>query len=337
MASSMEQPRQLSVDVFRGLAIVFMVFGNTSLMLGNAPWAAHAEDFGLTPGDLVAPMFVFAIATTYKLSFQQRLQRHGALNTYACFLRRYTCLVGIGFLFHPVFPASAQGVLFGWGTLAAIGFAGLLSLAFVRLPRLARLVVALASLAAYQALLAVPIETAAGPTPVADINLSDNHGGLFGGLGWFAMMLLATAVVDDVRELRPARLLSYGLALCLAGAALHLAWLQWELPAFGGISKQRTTAAFVLVSVGCCSLAFWLVWYLYDARGITGGRSRVLQPLGKNSFLLFLAHPFLVLAAYLLLPGDPPSALVLGASLLNAGLVAWAAVWMNRRGHFLTI
>ena len=27
----------------------------------------------------------------------------------------------------------------------------------------------------------------------------------------------------------------------------------------------------------------------------------------------------------------------LGASLLNAGLVAWAAVWMNRRGHFLTI
>ncbi len=55
--------RYMSIDVFRGIVIVAMVFVNTLSEFNTIPaWSKHAIDFGLTYVDLVAPFFIFAIA-----------------------------------------------------------------------------------------------------------------------------------------------------------------------------------------------------------------------------------------------------------------------------------
>ena len=334
----MQQKRYLSIDVFRGAAIALMVFGNTALMFeGAGAWADHATDYGFTGADLVAPMFIFAIAMTYRVSFTRSLERHGKLDTYVRIMRRYTCLMGIGFLFHPVFPATEQGILFKWGVLAAIGFAGLMTLFFIRLPRLVRLAVAVATLVGHQLLLSTTMKTTVGVQTIADISFQDGHGGLFGGITWFAMMLLGTVVVDDFRKQNLGRLIWYGLGLTLAGVAIHLAWQSTGLPEFGGISKARATPAYALVGLGLSVLLYWVTWYVYDSKAVTKDESTFFQPIAKNSFLLFVVHPFVLVASYLVLGSSAGDLAVAIAAVINTVLIWRFAVWMDRNGHYVVI
>ena len=330
--------RYLSIDIFRGLAIALMVFGNTCLMFkGRVTWADHALDFGCTPGDLVAPMFIFAIAMTYKMAFDRGVAREGKLDTYTKFFRRYTCLAGVGFLFHPIFPISENGIRFAWGTLAAIGLAGLLTLFFIRFSRIMRFALSIAMLVGYQILLARPVTTTGGEMALADVNFLDGHGGILGGVAWFSMMLLGTVVVDNFKEQKLERLLGYGLVMTLLGVGLHASWQFWDIPAYGGISKERMTTAYVLVGVGFSTLLFWFIYWLYDVREITGNKSKYFQPLAKNSFFIFLTHPFLVVATYLILPSDANDAMVLFFAVLNTWLAWRLAVWMDENEHYVII
>ena len=330
--------RYLSIDIFRGLAIALMVFGNTCLIFkGRAAWADHALDFGCTPGDLVAPMFIFAIAMTYKMAFERGVEREDRLDTYTKIFRRYTCFAGVGFLFHPIFPISESGIRFAWGTLAAIGLAGLLTLFFIHFSRVLRFVLSIALLVSYQILLAKPVMTTAGEMSLADVNLFDGHGGIVGGIAWFGMMLLSTVVVDNFKEQKLERLFWYGALLMLMGAGLHISWELWDTPAYGGISKERMTTAYVLVGVGFSTFLFWFIYWLYDVHEITGNKSKYLQPLAKNSFFIFLTHPFLVVAVYLLLPEGANDVIVFSVAVLNTWLAWKLAVWMDENGHYVII
>lgn len=330
--------RYLSIDIFRGLAIGLMVFGNTSLMFkGRGAWADHALDFGCTAGDLVAPMFIFTIAMTYRMSFINGISRGGKLATYTKHFRRYTCFAGVGFLFHPIFPISQSGIQFSWGTLAAIGLAGLGTLFFIQMGRLSRLLIAVSTLAAYQLLLATEVTVATGSMTLADVNFNDGHGGMFGGVAWFCMMLLSTAVIDNFKQQKLSRVFYFGMTLLGLGLCLHASWYFMDTPVYGGISKERMTAAYVFVGVGFSALLFWFIWWLYDVREITGNQSRFFQPLARNSFFIFLAHPFLVVAAYLIMPSDAGDGAVLFASLGNTWLAWKLAVWMDDNGHYVVI
>jgi len=53
-------PRFLSLDVFRGMTICFMIIVNTGGDDSYAP-LQHAKWFGFTPTDLVFPSFLFAV------------------------------------------------------------------------------------------------------------------------------------------------------------------------------------------------------------------------------------------------------------------------------------
>jgi predicted acyltransferase len=61
--------RFLSLDVFRGLTVCFMIIVN-SAGPGAAPYAPldHAEWFGFTPADLVFPSFLFAVGNALSFS-----------------------------------------------------------------------------------------------------------------------------------------------------------------------------------------------------------------------------------------------------------------------------
>ncbi|MBE3065438.1 MAG: DUF1624 domain-containing protein [Spirochaetes bacterium] len=81
---SREQPgerqggRSEAVDKYRGLAIILMVIANHLADIASVPAGLkHAPDVGLTPIDLIAPFFIFAIGLTYGPSYRGRLSRDG--------------------------------------------------------------------------------------------------------------------------------------------------------------------------------------------------------------------------------------------------------------------
>jgi len=123
--------RYLSIDVFRGLAIVTMIFVNVISSFNKVPaWSKHALDYGLTYVDLVTPFFIFAIGLTFILSFNRYQERNGWFQTFLRFIRRYAAFFGMGML-GSLFLFTEQGIFAGWGVLQTIGLAGIFTLLFI--------------------------------------------------------------------------------------------------------------------------------------------------------------------------------------------------------------
>ena len=103
--------RFLSLDVFRGMALCFMIIVNTpgsgSLpfdMLEHAPW------HGFTPTDLVFPSFLFAVGNAMSFSMKKFEHMDNSKVLLTIFKRTFLIFL-IGFLMHwfPFFSYDAQG------------------------------------------------------------------------------------------------------------------------------------------------------------------------------------------------------------------------------------
>jgi predicted acyltransferase len=106
---AVKNERFLSLDVFRGLTVCFMIIVNSSGW-GAPPYAPldHAEWFGFTPTDLVFPSFLFAVGNA--LSFSKT-----KYNSNAAFLskvfKRTLIIFLLGYLMYwfPFFHRAADG------------------------------------------------------------------------------------------------------------------------------------------------------------------------------------------------------------------------------------
>ena len=209
-----------------------------------------------------------------------------------------------------------------WGALQAIGVAGLVTLPFLRLPASWRAAIGLALLAIYQILL---------DNFWLQSVLHSPHGGLFGSLGWAAMLLLATALAE-IYHASPKSQRSYLLAstLTLAGGIL----LAFLLP----ISKNRVSASYILVSLGISALAFALFHFLVDRGGL---RLPLLTAWGKNPLLLYLLHELFI--GVFFLPGilawyaQATPWLVLAQIAVLLGGLSWIAVALERRNWIFSL
>src|SRR5436305_12238922 len=103
-------PRNLSLDVFRGMTVCFMIIVNTP---GNSVTTfsplLHAKWHGFTPTDLVFPSFLFAVGNA--MSFV--MPRWQQLNTSAVvwkILRRTLLIFLLGYLMYwfPFFRIDRQ-------------------------------------------------------------------------------------------------------------------------------------------------------------------------------------------------------------------------------------
>jgi predicted acyltransferase len=313
--------RILSIDLFRGIAILGMVLANYLAGALVVPaWLKHAPDAGLTVIDLVAPFFIFAIGLTYGLSARARIEKGGWGAASQHILFRYLALVGLGCVLSAgeiLFDIYPGGV--NWGVLQGIGVAGLVALPLVRAPGWVRAAAGLALLVAYQAAL----ENGLYP-----LVLGMPHGGLPGAVAWAAMLLLSTALADLYHAKKKS---SFWLA---SAAALALGL---GLAALGVVvSKNRVSASYVLVSLGISGLLFALVAECAAARWFPA--KTLLQAWGRNPLLLYLLH-LLALGLFYLPPfpvwySQAPAWLVaLQALALVAGL-SWAA-WKLRNVRFI--
>jgi len=261
-------------------------------------WLKHAVDAGLTPVDLVAPLFIFAIGLTYGLSARRRLARYGRAAVYGRFVRRYLAILGIGAII-----TGAQDYLgalggYGWGVLQAIGLAGLLALPAVYWRPGAKLIAGLSLLAIYQYVL--------DRYWVSRV-LQLSHGGLPGALGWTAMLILSMGVADLFHRGPRGR-------LRLAWGAIGCAVVGLLLSSVVPVSKNRVSASYVLISVAV-SGALFLLFEVFLSRW----RLALLVAWGQNPLLLYVLH--LVFLGVFVLPRDLGWYVMAGWSLIAVHLV----------------
>jgi predicted acyltransferase len=319
----MQNERIGAIDRFRGFAILSMVLANFMGGVQVIPaWLKHAPDIGLTVIDLIAPFFIFAIGLTFGPSFRRRMQRDGAARTYGHFAVRNLALLGIGAILsagETALGVNTNGV--DWGVLQAIGAAGLLTLAVIRLPAAWRAVIGATLLLVYQ--FALERGMLAGV-------LASPHGGLFGALSWAAMLVLATCLADMYHESGRSKWFFWTAVLvCAGGAALAL---------LSPVSKNRVSATYVMVSLGASGMLFWSFHVL---EGKLPFRSGLLDAWGRNPLALYLAHFLLLGLVYL--PDQPglyaqaPLWLAILEMVLLVLALSGLAIWLKKKRIVLSL
>jgi len=319
----MTTKRILSIDQFRGFAILTMVLANYMGGVKLIPaWLKHAPDVGLTVIDLIAPFFIFAIGLTFGLSFHRRLERDGALKTYTYFLTRYLAIIGLGAIISAGETAIGENTTgVDWGVLQAIGMAGLAALVVIRLPSLYRWLIGAGILVVYQTVL---------DRFLLDFTIRSPHGGLYGSLDWAAMLILGTALADLFHsEGRGRKAFPWVSGLILAlGVALAFV---------SPVSKHRVSPAYVLITLGVSALLF-LAFHLAERFDWQG---RFLVVWGKNPLTLYFLHYLLI--GLVFVPGipaiyqDAPLWLVLIEMVALVGGISAVAYWMDRKNVVISL
>jgi predicted acyltransferase len=309
--------RDRSLDAFRGFAVLTMVAANFLAEKALVPaWLKHAPDIGLTVIDIIAPLFVVAMALPFRDSWKRKRERSGATAAIWETLRRYFALIGIGAILSAGQSyALPNGGVIDWGVLQALGVAGLGLLCLVAAPVWLRLAIGAAIFAAYQ--LALPVTT--------PLVLARSHGGLIGAVDWMAMIIFADAILEIIKTRPRGTVAVAGVAVAAAGAVLSVV-----VP----ISKNRVSGSYILVSLGVSLVLLWLFGMLYRTTKPTR-RPDFLEVWGRRPLALYLAHQIL-LAAFIFPPSTwwhegSPAWLILAQLAALFAILAWLACFLERR------
>ena len=301
-----------------------MVLANYAGGVNIVPaWLKHSNDIGFSIIDVIAPLFIFAISLTFGLSFHRRLERDGALKTYTQFFLRYLAIIGMGALISAAETAVGENITgIDWGVLQAIGMAGLITLAVIRLPTGYRWFIGVGILIVYQIIL---------DHFMLILTIRSPHGGLFGSLNWGAMLILGTAMADMFHsEGHMKNRLTWASGVLLAAGA----GLGFILP----VSKHRVSSTYVLICLGASAILFLLFNWV---NGRFNWKGRFLTAWGKNPLVLYFLH-YVILGIFFL-PGLPslyqaaPLWLVLIEIVVLIGGVSVAALWLDRKNFIISL
>ena len=296
MSSDHPVPRDRALDAFRGLAIVTMVAANFLADKARIPaWLKHAPDVGYTVVDLIAPLFVVAMAISWQYAAGRRdteprggqtpgqgglTPKKGGLSLNVHGIRRGLALIGIGAIFSAGESlALGQAGLTDWGVLQALGIVGISLTLTARLRPWLRLALAFLILFLYQALMPL----------TKDLILARSHGGIIGAVAWTAMGLVALSSIQMVPRQRSST---------VAAIALGYVVLGLSLSRVAPVSKNRVSASYLLISLGLSLLLYQTMRFLYSR-----GKNILswLEPWGRQPLLLYIAHQIL-LALFVLVP-----------------------------------
>lgn len=271
--------RLLSIDQLRGYAIFGMILVNAKGMFGvKVNQLSHHQD-SFTYADTIAPIFMFVVGISMRLSWLRRSQVDGVAATRRAMVKRFSILVLIAF-------AIYMGWL--WDALMDIGLAGLLAVMFIDKSPIVRAAVGCGVALLYQTLVSF---TVYGPWIMRTGKLTDENmpylfkwipyqstlfdvalnGGPFGPLSWCFILLLGTVAYDvlksDDRRLIVTGCLFLGCGLCAAGWVMSIPW--GETKTLWPISAYHMTLPFPLWSTGICFLTLLAFYLLCDVGRIS--------------------------------------------------------------------
>jgi len=317
-----EKKRYLSIDIFKGLSVVLMVFANALAFYDNVPaWSKHADPYGLTYVDLVAPFFIFMLALNFEISFNRRLKLYGRKNTYLRFIRRYLIFVIIGYSLTIDYVSGM--IIFRWGTFQILGTAGLILLLLVEFKPFIRIMVAILLMIIHQIILS---------TDLALIIYNGIEGGFFGILSWISMMLVSSIISRGLINGKIKEYFLYGgIFFSVLGIIANLLWK---------ISRPYVSISYVFISVGIASLLYYLLHYIFEKRPIKlkfFNQDNFLSIIGKNAFMLFLLDFLIIFIIYVSIPTDVPFIFIFTIGVISIIVIWIIAFLMNKVEMYIII
>ena len=364
------QSRNISLDVFRGLTICFMIIVNTA---GNSDCIyaplRHAKWHGFTPTDLVFPSFLFAVGNA--IFFGMKAWQHmDASEVYKKILKRTAIIFLCGFLLYwfPFFQHGDQG----WslkpfshtrilGVLQRIALCyGIGALIIYKFPLKYILPIACSLLLGYWALLMFGGDYTMLGHLGQRIDLAilgENH--MYHGehVAFEPEGILSTlpSIVNVLAGYLTARYLLSNeginknklLRIAITGFGLIL--LSWGWNEWFPINKKLWTSSFVLQTVGWDLIILSIISYLIDILEFKTGMS-FFQTAGRNPLFIYLLSEVLItvidmfhtssgesLISAIYLTVFSPTGCYLGSFLFAVSymLVCWSAGWwMNKKGLY---
>ena len=314
--SVVKPPRLLSLDVFRGLTICFMIIVNNGSHRGFPP-LEHAKWNGWTLTDLVFPFFLFIIGTSLTFSFASRLEDAGSRRAQLPhILRRAAIIFAIGLLLN-AYPHYLLAVWRIPGVLQRIALCYVAAsvLYLWTSPRTRWAIIAALLVGYWIAMRFVPVPGFGVPTvdiPLLDkdYNLtawldrelmlghlfepSRDPEGLLSTLPAIANTLFGVAAGEWIRNLRlePAklmrRLVSVGLACCIAGELWSLTF---------PINKKLWTSSYALLSAGLAMLALAACYWFIDVKQHRSRWTVIPVVLGTNTIFAYAFSEFAAIAS----------------------------------------
>jgi heparan-alpha-glucosaminide N-acetyltransferase len=136
--SSLQRRRIVSIDIFRGLTMMVMIFVNYLDPVRGLPWwthHAHAWENRMTYVDMVFPFFLFIVGMSIPLAIRQRLQRDPSqLSLWGHILSRSAGLIALGLILANATSGDPARMLLPPPAWALLGLTGGI-LAWIRLPQ----------------------------------------------------------------------------------------------------------------------------------------------------------------------------------------------------------
>jgi predicted acyltransferase len=314
MASvSVQQPaatttkRLLSLDVFRGIDIAFMILVNNGGHYAYWP-LKHSDWNGWTPTDLVFPTFLFLMGTSLVFSFEARLARGESKKNLALHtLRRFVILFLLGLVVNG-FPFFHLGTLRVYGVLQRIAICYLVcSFLYLWDRRVTgKIVLLAAALLGYWALMRLVSVPGYG-VPGRDIPFLDKNANI---VAWLDRHIFPGRLYEGVRD--PEGLLSNIPALGTALLGMLTAmWLRTSASMerkfagmLGGgvvlillgelwnpwfpINKKLWTSSYVLFAAGVSLLGLALCYWAIEIRGWKKGWTFFWLVFGTNAITAYV-------------------------------------------------
>jgi len=297
--------RLLSLDVFRGMAVLLMLLVNFAgdwryyfVPISHAPW------HGFRPGDLVFPAFLYIVGVSlvYALaSVRGQPERHGKVLLKVGRRALIMAALGVLIMLLPYFYFTSVRIPGVLQRIALVFFLG--SVVFLKTSWRTQAGLLLTLLVGYNVLLQVVPVPGIGP---ANLEPATNLGawldrlvfhqahlykheegwdpeGLLGTLPALGTALLGMLTAQWLRLPRPE---AYKVRqLLLAGGAAIGLGLVWNL--WFPINKALWTSSYVLYSGGMCMLLLTTLYWLCDVRGHRGPWTTPFLIYGVNAFSVF--------------------------------------------------
>ncbi|MBW8682785.1 DUF5009 domain-containing protein [Chitinophaga rhizophila] len=378
--------RLLSIDAFRALTMLTMIFVNDVSGVKNIPgWIDHvkAEDDGMGFADTVFPAFLFIVGLSIPFAIGKRITRNDSFTSIAAhILVRSLALIVMGF-FHvnlEGYSAAAPLPYALWELLITIGF----FLVWLDYPTEMKAGKKYTLIGTGILLLGALAALYKGGTPEDPHWMQPSWWGILGIIGWaylvtamlyllvkgnFTGITLILAVFLLINILTHARLLDISIplindgssvSLIMAGAVVSSLYtlmdrkgkLSMVLPVFiglgvlaivagfvlrpytEGISKIRSTPAWVLICSGISILVFVTMIWLVDILGKMHW-FKAIRPAGTSTLTCYLI-PYLLYSLLMLLGIQFPAWLSEGMpglirSIAIAFLVIFLVGWMEKK------
>jgi len=295
--------RLLSLDVFRGLALVGMVLVNVP---GANVWPqlSHAAWDSMTFADVVFPAFLFAMGASMALGHPPT-----ALRTF----RRVVVLVAVGLALN--YAATGSPLRYP-GVLQRIAFAFLLASMIIRLPRKIVVAIVVVLLVAHGAAL-VRYGTAPGHSLESTLDLEVfGRPHLYLGMTYdpegvvSSVASLATVLIGFLAGgwLRRAPRTPATVAWLLGGS-LVVALLAWPTQSVADLNKQLWTPSYTMLTAALCGMVLAVVYLVCD---VGSRRARALGVpfaiIGANSLVVYAGSELAAIGLFKIVTPSGPCA-----------------------------